>query len=139
MIKNVEMKAKRIWFEKERLYLESIDGRVMWQSLLYYRRLHEANEKERLNYELNHFGIHWIDVDEDVSYESFEYPNREPKGILRFLMLHPELNALSIARKIGIPDVEMALYLSGIENLPPERLSALENAVTEVGKELCEL
>lgn len=33
------MKIKKIWFADERIYGETDDGRVLWQSLLYYKRL----------------------------------------------------------------------------------------------------
>ena len=33
------MKIKRIWFADNRLYGETEDGKVLWQSLLYYKKL----------------------------------------------------------------------------------------------------
>lgn len=67
------MVAKKVWFEGERIYIETDDGRVLWQSILYYQRLRNATEEQRKDYELEAFGIHWEEIDEDVSYESFEY------------------------------------------------------------------
>jgi len=103
-IKNGEytLKANKIWFNNNKLYAEMEDGRVLWQSILYYRRLVEATDKQKYNYELGNFGIHWEDIDEDVSYESFEYENPEPVGISRLFLTHPELNASSVARRIGM-------------------------------------
>jgi len=69
------MVAKKLWFADDRIYIETEDGRILWQSILYYQRLKNATDKERDNFELGAFGIHWDDIDEDVSYESFEYPN----------------------------------------------------------------
>lgn len=28
------MKATRVWFEGERIYIETDDGRILWQSIL---------------------------------------------------------------------------------------------------------
>lgn len=67
------MKISKIWFDKNRIYGLTDDGRTLWQSLLYYRRLLQATSEERENYEMDDEGIHWYDLDEDVSFESFEY------------------------------------------------------------------
>ena len=40
------MVAKKVWFEGERIYIETDDGRTLWQSILYYQRLRNAT-KER--------------------------------------------------------------------------------------------
>lgn len=75
------MTIKKIWFDDNRIYGETDDGRVLWQSLLYYRRLLNATQAEREHYEMDDEGIHWEDLDEDVSFESFEYDDPEPKNI----------------------------------------------------------
>ncbi len=75
------MTIKKIWFDNNRIYGETDDGRVLWQSLLYYRRLLNATQAEREHYEMDDEGIHWEDLDEDVSFESFEYDDPEPKNI----------------------------------------------------------
>lgn len=53
------MKITKIWFENNRIYGLTDDGRTLWQSLLYYRRLLTATEEERDDYEINAFGIRW--------------------------------------------------------------------------------
>ena len=92
------MKATRVWFEGERIYIETDDGRTLWQSILYYQRLKNATDEQRNDYELGHFGIHWEEIDEDISYESFEYENPEPMGISHMFLAHSELNASAVAR-----------------------------------------
>ena len=61
------MKISKIWFADDRIYGLTDDGRELWQSLLYYRRLRQATDEERANYEMDDEGIHWYDLDEDVS------------------------------------------------------------------------
>ena len=133
------MKAKKIWFENEKLYAEMEDGRVLWQSMLYYRRLVEATDEQRSNYELGHFGIHWENIDEDVSYESFEYDNPEPVGISRLFLTHPELNASSVARRMGMKQSLLASYINGTKKPSAEREAEILNAVRQIGKELISL
>ena len=36
------MKISKIWFDGDRIYGLTDDGRTLWQSLLYYRRLRQA-------------------------------------------------------------------------------------------------
>lgn len=91
------MVAKKVWFEGERIYIETDDGRTLWQSILYYQRLRNATKEQREDYELGAFGIHWEEIDEDVSYESFEYDDPEPAGISRLFLTHPEINASAVA------------------------------------------
>ena len=46
---------------------------------------------------LGHFGIHCKAIDEEFSYESFEYENSEPVGISHIFLMHPNLNASAVA------------------------------------------
>lgn len=107
------MKIKRIWFADGRIYGETDDGRVLWQSLLYYKRLRDATPEQRANYEMDDEGIYWEDLDEDVSFESFEYENPEPTGISLIFLSHPEINALAIGRRLGISQGVMTQYVNG--------------------------
>jgi hypothetical protein len=130
------MKATKVWFEGDRIYIKTDDGRTLFQSVLYYRRLMDATDKERNNYELDAFGIHWDDIDEDVSYESFEYDNPEPSGISKIFLTHPEINASAIARRIGITQSLLAQYIRGIKKPSKEREKKILDSIRDVGKEL---
>ena len=46
------MKATKVWFEGERIYIETDDGRTLWQSILYYQRLLHATEEQKKDFEL---------------------------------------------------------------------------------------
>jgi Protein of unknown function (DUF2442) len=43
------------------------DGRRITTPLWWYPRLLEATPKQRAHYELSPFGVHWPDLDEDLS------------------------------------------------------------------------
>lgn len=133
------MKIIRIWFEKERIYGETDDRRELWQSLLYYRRLMQASAKERENFEMNSFGIHWPELDEDISFESFEYPDPEPVGISRFFLSHPEINASAVARRLGMKQSLLAAYINGTKKPSAQREQIIVNELRQIGKELTEL
>ena len=130
------MKAKRVWFDGERIYIETDDGRTLWQSILYYQRLKNATEEQRNDYELGHFGIHWEEIDEDISYESFEYENPEPVGISRIFLTHPELNASAVARRLGIQQSLLAQYIRGLKKPSAEREQKILETIREIGTEL---
>ena len=130
------MRAKRVWFEGERIYIETDDGRTLWQSVLYYQRLKNATDEQRNDYELGHFGIHWEEIDEDISYESFEYDNPEPTGISRIFLTHPELNASAVARRLGIQQSLLAQYIRGLKKPSAEREQKILETIREIGCEL---
>lgn len=126
----------KIWFENNRIYGLTDDGRTLWQSLLYYKRLMNATEEQRNNYEMDDEGIHWEDIDEDVSFESFEYDNPEPVGISKFFLSHPEINASAIARRLGIHQSLFACYINGTKKPSKEREQLIMNEVRALGVEL---
>lgn len=130
------MKIKRIWFADDRIYGETDDGRTMWQSLLYYRRLRNATDADREDYELDDEGIHWVKLDEDVSFESFEYDDPEPTGISKVFLSHPELNAAAIGRRLGISQSLMAQYINGMKKPSKEREALIMNEIAILADEL---
>jgi len=130
------MKISKIWFADDRIYGQTDDGRTLWQSLLYYRRLRNASEKERNDYEMDDEGIHWYELDEDISFESFEYEDPEPTGISRIFLSHPELNASAVGRRLGISQSLMAQYINGTKKPSKEREALILKEIEAIGKEL---
>lgn len=130
------MTIKKIWFDNNRIYGETDDGRVLWQSLLYYRRLLNATPAERENYEMDDEGIHWEDLDEDISFESFEYDDPEPTGISRVFLTHPEINAIAIGKRLGIDRNTMVQYVNGTKKPSKELENRMIDEIQNVAKEL---
>ena len=69
----VTMKIKEIWFDSDQIYGRDENGQVYSQSLLWYPSLRAATAAEREQYTIGLDGLHWRNVDEDVSFESFLY------------------------------------------------------------------
>ena len=130
------MKISKLWFENDRIYILTDDGRTLWQSLLYYRRLREATDEQRADYELDDEGIHWEALDEDVSYESFEYEDPEPQGVSLLFLSHPELNDAAIAHRLGIDRGAMRQYVNGMRKPSPDIERRIFNEVRQVASEL---
>ncbi|EIE01156.1 DUF2442 domain-containing protein [Leptospira licerasiae] len=70
MISSVsEAKAQRIWFDDDNLWLSLYDGRTLSVPLAYFPRLRRANKDQLERYEISGggIGLHWDDLDEDIS------------------------------------------------------------------------
>ena len=130
------MVLKKIWFQDGRIYGLTDEGKTVWQSLLWYKRLNAATDEQRNDYEMDDEGIHWYGLDEDISYESFEYDDPEPKGISRIFLSHPELNASAVARRIGISKSLMAQYINGMKKPSKDRERMILNEIKVIGREL---
>jgi Protein of unknown function (DUF2442) len=61
--------AKRVLFDRGKLFVELADGREIGAPLAWFPRLQEATEAQRAHWEIVDFGlaIHWPDIDEDLS------------------------------------------------------------------------
>ncbi len=130
------MVLTKIWFADNRIYGETDDGRTLFQSLLYYKRLLNATDEQRNNYRISRMGIHWEELDEDVSFESFEYDNPEPVGIAKFFLTHPEINVSAIARRLGLQQSLLASYINGTKKPSKEREDLIMAEVRALGAEL---
>lgn len=133
------MTLKKIWFEKDRIYGLTNDGRTVWQSLLWYKRLNAATQEQRLEYEMDDEGIHWYAIDEDISFDSFDYDDPEPQGISRIFLMHPELNASAVARRLGIGQSLMAQYINGTKKPSKQRENQILEEIRAIGRDLAEL
>lgn len=60
-----------IWLTDTSIWIELKDGRKAEERFADYQRLANATAEQRKNYTLSHFGIHWPDIDEDLSFEGF--------------------------------------------------------------------
>lgn len=133
------MTITKIWFDDNRIYGLTDDGRTLFQSLLYYKKLLNATPQQREAYRIGHFGIHWEGIDEDVSFESFEYDEPEPSGISKIFLSHPEINASAIARRLGIHQSLFASYINGSKKPSKERERLIINELRQLGRELIEI
>lgn len=128
------MRIEKIWFDGDRIYALFDDGRTLWQSLLYYRNL--MNAENRDDYVIEDDGVHWYGLDEDISNESFEYEDPEPKGLSKILLSHPELNLSAIARRMGLQQSLLAAYSSGMKRPSKAREHQIISEFHKIGTEL---
>ncbi len=64
--------ASAVWFDADKLHVRLLDGREIGVPLEWFPRLRDASEAQRANWRLigRGIGIHWDEIDEDVSVES---------------------------------------------------------------------
>lgn len=96
------MKITELWFDKDYIYDKDEEGRTYKQSLLWYPKLRDASDEERSSYRIGFDGIHWRNLDVDISFESFTYDDAEPTPLQRFFLNHKEININEFAKQIGI-------------------------------------
>ena len=132
-------KIVRIWFDDENIYGQTQDGSVLKQSLLWYPNLLKASEAQRLNYNMSFTGIHWRELDEDISFESFYYEDSQPTVMQRFFLTHPEINVSGFAEYIGFNPSLLHNYINGFKKPSKERERKILSGLHLLGKELTEL
>ena len=81
----VELRLSDIQVSNEQITAFLTDGRTISVPLAWSWRLSEANPEQRENYEIigDGQGVHWPDIDEDISVEGMLYgvPARRPKRL----------------------------------------------------------
>jgi hypothetical protein len=67
-----DIKADNVKFADDTFFVDLSDGRTIAVPIAWYPRLFHANQAERNNWRLigNGEGIHWQDLDEDISIEN---------------------------------------------------------------------
>jgi hypothetical protein len=63
--------VKNVHFTEDTLSVDMVDGRTITVPLAWYPRLLHATQEQRQNWQISGagFGIHWPDIDEDLSTE----------------------------------------------------------------------
>lgn len=135
------MEIVKLWFDNNRIYVKTAAGETLYQSLLFYPRLMRATPEERTDCELWEDGIHWEQIDEDISFESFYYPEtKEPApGLQTVFLSNPELNVSALARRIGIRQSLLASYIKGTKTPSEQRKQEILSAIHDVGRSLIQV
>jgi len=65
----IEARASDVWFDNDMLRVRLLDGREIAAPLEWFPKLRDATAAQRKNWRLigRGYGIHWEDLDEDVS------------------------------------------------------------------------
>ena len=129
------MKIKEIWFDADYIYGRDEENHEYKQSLLWYPRLRQATDEERSKYTFGLSGIHWRDLDEDISFESFRYEDAEPSALQRFFLTHKEINVAEFARRIGMNPTLLRNYINGFKHPSKQREQEIIDQIHKLGEE----
>ena len=130
-------KLCNITFDSKYIYAEDASGRKLKQSLLWYPALKNATKEQRENFTTGFSGFHWRDLDEDISFESFEYDDAEPTVIQEFFLTHKEINVAEFARRVGINATLLRNYINGFKKPSVAREKEILDAIHQLGREYC--
>ena len=130
------MKIKEIWFDADYIYGKDEKEKEYKQSLLWYPKLRDASDEERKKYTFGMGGIHWRNLDEDISFESFEYEDAEPSALQRFFLTHKEINVAEFARSMGINPTLLRNYINGFKKPSKEREDEIISRIHKLGEEM---
>lgn len=130
------MKITEIWFTADHIHGRDEEGREYRQSLLWYPKLRAASDEERNAYTFGLGGIHWRELDEDISFESFSYEDSEPSPMQRFFLTHKEINMAEFARLVGINPTLLRNYVNGFKKPSAEREQEILACIHKLGQEM---
>jgi hypothetical protein len=71
-------RIKKLWFDKERIFIETECGAIQSQPMRFFSRLQQATPVQRSEWTESNFGLHWEKIDEDISFESFTWGDNDP-------------------------------------------------------------
>lgn len=128
-------KVEKIWLTDDAVWIRTADGKEACEKFIDYPRLRYATAEQRANYEADEYGLHWEEIDEDLSFEGF-FEKKETTMLYKLFMAHPELNVSAIARRIGISQSLMAQYISGKKKPSDARITLILDTIREIGQEL---
>lgn len=129
------MTIKKIWFDKDHIYGEYENGKSYNQSLLWYPKLLNATDDERNQYRFGFDGIHWRNLDEDISFESFGYEDAEPSQLQKFFLTHKELDIDEFAKRAGLDATQLKHYINGFKRPSEESEQQIVNSIHAIGRE----
>ncbi len=73
ILSSEELSITKLTIEKDSLVATISDGRIVSVPIVWFARLRDAPQEKLSNFELSPsgYGIHWPELDEDVSIKSF--------------------------------------------------------------------
>lgn len=127
--------VEKVWLTDTEVWIRTTDGREACEKFADYQRLKWATSEQRKNFTTSYDGIHWGELDEDLSFEEF-FRKRKSNPLYDLFIVHPELNAAAIARRLGMSQSLFAQYVSGTKKPSKKRLEEIIDTIRSIGREL---
>lgn len=139
----MEKTIKDIWFENERIYLETNTGEVYSRQLETFPILKNACDEDRQVFTFDKAGdaIRWPLLDEDIHISSFFEPDEpiEDNEIRAIFRRFPQLNVSQVAHSLGINQSLLAGYIYGSKQPSKERVRLIKDGLHALGGQLASI
>ena len=130
-----KIEIEKVWLTDTAVWIRTTDGNESCEKFSDFPRLRFATPEQRKHFTLSDEGIHWKEIDEDLSFEGF-FRKKESNPLYELFINHPELNASAIARRLGMSQSLFAQYISGSKKPSKERMEEIFETIRSVGREL---
>lgn len=130
--------VEKVWLTDTAIWIRTADGKEACEKFAEFPRLRFATPRQRENFTLSSDGIHWEEIDEDLSFEGF-FRKKLSNPLYDVFIEHPELNASAIARRLKMSQSLFAQYISGTKKPSQERSNEILQTIRAIGKELAAL
>ncbi|SHF67848.1 Protein of unknown function [Bacteroides luti] len=70
-IKLMKIDVVKAWVDDEKVYIQTKQGQVRSLDIASFRLLKKATPAQRQMFEVGKYGLHWPELDEDLSFEGF--------------------------------------------------------------------
>ena len=132
------IQVEKIWLTDKAVWIRTTDGREASERFSEYPRLKFATQAQREKFETSALGIHWPEIDEDLSFDGF-FRAKQENALYRLFLTHPELNVSAVARRTGLSQSLLAQYVSGAKRPSVERVEKIISEIRKIGQELIEI
>ncbi len=132
---------KQVGFKDESIFIETQDGTVQSMPLRWFSRLERASQEQRERFTLSPFGIHWEELNEDLSFEGFFTYNKdkikENRSEIEIILSElPFLNLEELGKIANISPALLRHYACGVKKPSLERTEEIKLALRKVGERL---
>ncbi len=131
----------KVWVDEKFVHILTADGVEQTEPIAGYERLRNATLRQLQNFETDNIGIHWPELDEDLSYEGFFKKDTmdDKSELYKLFKAFPEINVAGIARRLGIKQSLMAAYICGTKKPSLARREEIIKELHSLGRALLEV
>ena len=137
----MQVDVTKVWVDDTYVHILTSKGVERMEAIDNYECLRMATAEQLQNFETDNIGIHWPELDEDLSYEGFfKADAMEERSELYVLFKRfPQINVAGIARSLGIKQSLMAAYVCGTKKTSKARRDEIINELHALGRALLEI
>ncbi len=133
---------KKVGFRDENIFLETVNGTVKSMPLRWFKRLENATQEQRENFTLSPFGIHWEELNEDLSFDGFFTYNKDEIQKTEIQKILSELSFLNLQELGKMSNISPSLlqdYACGIENPSEKQSQEIRQTLRKIGNKILEI